>query len=113
VQQKRSHPSQYNSLNDWSEHAQSASSLSSADEESQSSDETMKQTDQPCAVRSPRDSTLYSEPPVDEPPPHPVELAEGARKSRDPQEPGLKRTPLDDITKETQKKKKQKTKGKA
>jgi hypothetical protein len=106
VQQKRS---RFDSLKGWPEREQSQSPLSYA--ESQSSEETIEQTDEPRSVLSPGEIVLYPKKTGDEALPHSVEPTQGARESRFPQQPSRKRTPLQDITEDVERKKYQKING--
>jgi hypothetical protein len=106
--QKRS---RFDSLKGWSEREQSQSPLSYADDESQSSEETIEQTDESRSVLSPGEIVLYPKKTGDEALPHSVEPAQGARESRFPQQPSRKRTPLQDITEDVERKKYQKING--
>jgi hypothetical protein len=108
VQQKRS---RFDSLRDWSEPEKSQSPPSYADDESQSSEETIEQTDEPRSVLSPGEIVIYPKQAEDEALPRSVESTQGARESRFPQQPSLKRTPLQDITEDVELKKKQKING--
>jgi hypothetical protein len=94
VQYKRSHPIQFDSLKAWSGSEKNQSPLSSADDESQSSEETIEQTDQ----RSPGEIVLYPKQTGEEALPHTVEPTQGARES------SSKRTALRDITKDERQK---------